>query len=155
MEKEKATAAVRKVQAAAVAKAADPVAAVRKANMVPVPVAGGGGSGTGAGSSKGNPAKGTCHIPRPPYPSLSTENGEEGLVVLKVLVGPGGKVDSISVNKSSGYSRLDNAARKAVKDGSCHEAFGLNLKYLSNSRLNKYLGLLIDWKIYAVGEYFK
>ena len=38
-EKEKATAAVRKVQAAAVAKAADPAAAVRKANMAPVPVA--------------------------------------------------------------------------------------------------------------------
>ena len=89
---------------------------------------GGGGSGTGAGSSKGNPAKGTCHIPRPPYPTMSTENGEEGLVVLKVLVGPGGKVDSISVNKSSGYSRLDNAARKAVKDGSCHASVWTEFK---------------------------
>ena len=88
----------------------------------------GGGSGTGAGSSKGNPAKGTCHIPRPPYPTMSTENGEEGLVVLKVLVGPGGKVDSISVNKSSGYSRLDNAARKAVKDGSCHASVWTEFK---------------------------
>ena len=50
-------------------------------------------------------------------------------------------MDSISVNKSSGYSRLDNAARKAVKDGSCHASVWTEFKVLSNSRSNKYLGL--------------
>ena len=119
--------AVRKVQVAAVAKAADPAAAVRKANMAPVPVAEVVAAVQVPAAVKAILQRNLPYS-RPPYPSLSTENGEEGLVVLKVLVGPGGKVDSISVNKSSGYSRLDNAARKAVKDGSCNASVWTEFK---------------------------
>ena len=57
-----------------------------------------------------------------------TENGEEGLGLFESLGWSGGKVDSISVNKSSGYSRLDNAARKAVKDGSCNASVWTEFK---------------------------
>ncbi len=49
----------------------------------------------------------------PPYPELSTENGEEGTVVLNVFINIDGKA-FVWVKKSSGYSRLDAAGRKAV-----------------------------------------
>lgn len=78
---------------------------------------GGSGGGTGAGSSKGNPLRANGSIPRPPYPTLSMENDEQGTVVLSVMVSPGGHVESVKVVKSSGFSRLDNAARKAAQNG--------------------------------------
>ncbi|WP_274585201.1 TonB family protein [Neisseria leonii] len=77
----------------------------------------GGGSGSGAGSSAGNPIKATGSIPRPAYPALSLENGEEGTVMLKVLVAPGGRVERVSVAKSSGFARLDRAAANSAKNG--------------------------------------
>ena len=49
----------------------------------------------------------------PGYPALSAENGEEGSVVMELHIA-GGKVDTAKIVKSSGYSRLDNAARRAV-----------------------------------------
>ena len=51
------------------------------------------------------------------YPSLSEGNEEEGKVVLKVLVSPKGGLDSVKLLQSSGYLRLDNAARKSVRNG--------------------------------------
>ena len=53
-------------------------------------------------------------LPTPAYPPLSIENGEEGIVHLSILVQPGGKVVKVTVTKSSGFQRLDNAARKAA-----------------------------------------
>lgn len=75
------------------------------------------GGGTQAGGSAGNPVKASGSIPRPAYPPLSQENGEEGTVVLKVLVSPGGQVQKVSVAKSSGFSRLDRAASNGAKNG--------------------------------------
>ena len=49
----------------------------------------------------------------PGYPALSAENGEEGSVVMDLHIA-GGKVDTAKIVKSSGYSRLDKAARKAI-----------------------------------------
>ena len=54
-----------------------------------------------------------AQVPSLRYPSLSTENGEEGYVIMEIYVA-GGKVDTAKIIKSSGYSRLDNAARKTV-----------------------------------------
>lgn len=51
------------------------------------------------------------------YPRLSQENGEEGEIVLKVLVSPKGGLDSVKILQSSGYTRLDKAARKSVMNG--------------------------------------
>mgnify|MGYP000886023399 FL=1 len=49
----------------------------------------------------------------PGYLALSAENGEEGSVVMELHIA-GGKVDTAKIVKSSGYSRLDKAARKAI-----------------------------------------
>jgi protein TonB len=50
-----------------------------------------------------------------PYPRDSLKAHEQGTVMLLVLVGPDGKVEDIRIEKSSGYTRLDRAARDAVK----------------------------------------
>ena len=53
--------------------------------------------------------------PSPTYPSLSRRNGEQGRVVLRVLVNPGGRADDVQVRTSSGHPRLDEAARDTVR----------------------------------------
>jgi protein TonB len=54
--------------------------------------------------------------PRPLYPPESRRSGEQGLVVLRVLVDESGHVAKIEVERSSGFARLDDAARKAVAE---------------------------------------
>ena len=51
----------------------------------------------------------------PKYPQLSRKKKEQGTVLLKLLVKADGTVGNISVLKSSGFSRLDQAALQAVK----------------------------------------
>ena len=51
----------------------------------------------------------------PRYPYLSRVNDEEGRVILRVVVDRKGRAMEVKVLESSGYSRLDKAARKAVK----------------------------------------
>lgn len=53
--------------------------------------------------------------PRPAYPALSRRYGEEGKVVLRVRVSPQGAPLAIEIKQSSGYPRLDEAARAAVE----------------------------------------
>ena len=53
--------------------------------------------------------------PKPNYPSISTRLGEEGRVLLRVLVSEDGFPSEIEQIQSSGSERLDNAAREAVK----------------------------------------
>jgi protein TonB len=53
--------------------------------------------------------------PQPKYPPESRRAGEEGLVVLRVLINEIGTVAHIDVEHSSGHSRLDDAACQAVK----------------------------------------
>lgn len=53
--------------------------------------------------------------PPPQYPYFSRVKGEEGQVLLKVLVDATGQVIQTTTLTSSGYSRLDEAAIKAVK----------------------------------------
>lgn len=53
--------------------------------------------------------------PVPEYPRLSVRRGETGRVVVRVLISPSGSVDQVSVRKSSGHSRLDDAALQAAK----------------------------------------
>ncbi|WP_347248979.1 energy transducer TonB [Zoogloea sp.] len=52
--------------------------------------------------------------PVPEYPRLSRRMGEEGRVMLRVLVGADGKPMEVSIAKSSGYTRLDDVARETV-----------------------------------------
>lgn len=53
--------------------------------------------------------------PPPQYPSRSRRLGEQGRVVLRVLVNAGGSADELQVRESSGHTRLDNAARDTVR----------------------------------------
>ncbi|MDE2075846.1 MAG: energy transducer TonB [Burkholderiales bacterium] len=52
--------------------------------------------------------------PHPQFPALSQALGESGEVVLSVLVDERGIPLSATVKKSSGYPRLDEAAKRAV-----------------------------------------
>ena len=52
--------------------------------------------------------------PAPRYPPQSRKLREQGLVVLRVLIDERGTACSIEVETSSGYARLDLAAREAV-----------------------------------------
>lgn len=51
---------------------------------------------------------------KPEYPSASRRLEEEGTVTLKFLVGVDGKVKESAVDKSSGFKRLDEAARQGL-----------------------------------------
>ncbi|MDR2427003.1 MAG: TonB family protein [Endomicrobium sp.] len=53
--------------------------------------------------------------PKPFYPQESRKIKEEGEVVVAVVVSPEGKIQSVSVAVSSGFSRLDEAALKAAR----------------------------------------
>ena len=54
------------------------------------------------------------HNPKPVYPALSRRMGEEGRVLLRVLVSPQGTPVEINLKQSSGFPRLDAAANEAV-----------------------------------------
>lgn len=51
----------------------------------------------------------------PRYPVESRRKREQGTVVLALTLGLDGAVETIVVQRSSGFSRLDNAARDAVR----------------------------------------
>jgi protein TonB len=52
--------------------------------------------------------------PKPTYPAISRRLGEQGKVVLRVLIGTDGQPQKVEINKSSGYERLDRQAVDAV-----------------------------------------
>ncbi|RYF01372.1 MAG: energy transducer TonB, partial [Comamonadaceae bacterium] len=52
--------------------------------------------------------------PKPSYPAISKRLGEQGKVVLRVLIGTDGLPQKVEVNKSSGFERLDRQAQDAV-----------------------------------------
>jgi protein TonB len=53
--------------------------------------------------------------PAPAYPSLARRMGEQGKVLLRVVVRPDGIPDSVVLRQSSGSQRLDDAALEAVR----------------------------------------
>lgn len=53
--------------------------------------------------------------PRPDYPVSAREDGQHGLVVLRVLVSETGEPSKLKIQKSSGYAALDAAAMAGVK----------------------------------------
>ncbi|MEZ5628605.1 MAG: energy transducer TonB [Rhodocyclaceae bacterium] len=52
--------------------------------------------------------------PSPRYPRLSRRVGEQGKVLLRVLVSESGAASEVRLHQSSGHNRLDEAARSAV-----------------------------------------
>jgi protein TonB len=81
-------------------------------------------------------ASSSCETPE--YPSQSRRLQESGTVQLRFYVGTDGKVIESTVEKSSGYKRLDEAARLALskcqfKPGTVDgkpEASWANLRYI-------------------------
>jgi periplasmic protein TonB len=51
----------------------------------------------------------------PTYPSASRRAGEQGTAVFSVLVDPSGHPQTVKVQTSSGYDRLDQAAMEAIR----------------------------------------
>lgn len=52
--------------------------------------------------------------PAPVYPALSQRLGEQGKVVIRVLIGKEGSALRAEIQESSGFERLDQAALRAV-----------------------------------------
>ena len=52
--------------------------------------------------------------PPPAYPAISLRLGEQGKVVIRVLIGKEGLAHQGSIHQSSGFDRLDQAALRAV-----------------------------------------
>ena len=53
--------------------------------------------------------------PKPSYPALSRRLGEQGKVVVRVLIGVDGTAQHVEIHSSSGYERLDQAALATVR----------------------------------------
>lgn len=53
--------------------------------------------------------------PPPPYPEECRCRGQQGTVVVKVLVSPRGTAESVVLSRSSGFGPLDRAAIEAVR----------------------------------------
>ena len=53
--------------------------------------------------------------PAPRYPSASRRAREEGEVLVRVLIDVDGRPSEVSILRSSGYARLDDAAMEAVR----------------------------------------
>jgi len=51
---------------------------------------------------------------KPVYPAMSKRLGEQGKVVIKVVVGADGLPKQADIRRSSGFDRLDEAARDAM-----------------------------------------
>lgn len=52
--------------------------------------------------------------PKPAYPAISKRLGEQGKVVVRVLIGTDGTAQKAEIQQSSGFDRLDQAARTTV-----------------------------------------
>ena len=53
--------------------------------------------------------------PKPAYPAISKRLGEQGKVVIRVLIGVDGTAQRAEIRQSSGYDRLDQAALTTVQ----------------------------------------
>lgn len=59
-----------------------------------------------------------CNFVKSDYPSMS-RRGESGTAYVHFVVGVTGKIESIDLQKSSGYPRLDDAALDAMRSTTC------------------------------------
>jgi protein TonB len=53
--------------------------------------------------------------PPPTYPPTSRRLGEQGTVIVRVLIGADGLAQEAELRKSSGFDRLDRAALETVR----------------------------------------
>jgi protein TonB len=74
-----------------------------------------GSTGEGTGISTGAHAA-YGQTPAPDYPDEARTLGEQGTVMLRVTVGADGTVRQVTLEKSSGFQDLDDAAEETVRD---------------------------------------
>ena len=92
----------------------------------------GNGSGNGPGSGGGNGNVAIRQMPRcthmenPVYPSAERNAGIDGTTKVRIVVGTSGRVESVSVARSSGNANLDNAAVNAAYRYRFTSAIGVN-----------------------------
>lgn len=79
-----------------------------------VPLMEGGLEGAIGLAGRARPAMGDKRNLPPVYPPLSAQLGEQGTVVLRLYIGADGQVHASDILTTSGYSRLDAAARDAA-----------------------------------------
>lgn len=101
--------------------AAQPNLATPPAFAVPVEPsrpAAGPGSAPVARETVTSPALNAAYLRNPPprYPQAARRNGDEGTVLLRVLVNPDGAPVQVELDRSSGSSPLDSAAVDAVRN---------------------------------------
>jgi protein TonB len=73
-----------------------------------------GASGSASGATLPSFDAAYLNNPKPPYPMLSKKTGEQGKVLLRVLVSAQGLPLQVQVHQGSSYPRLDEAASKVV-----------------------------------------
>ena len=71
---------------------------------------------TGTGPVKANLAANLLSSPKPVFPNSSRRKHESGVVTVRVVVGEDGRIDEISVHRSSGFPDLDQAVVAAVRN---------------------------------------
>ncbi|RYZ51833.1 MAG: energy transducer TonB [Proteobacteria bacterium] len=77
---------------------------------------GGGAAGNeGQGESITEATSNYLSNPAPRYPPMSRRLGEEGKILFKVFVDTEGKVKDITIQQTSGFKRLDEAALEAIR----------------------------------------
>jgi protein TonB len=87
-----------------------PVLPIPKTNVVPPVIDDGDGGGLGVGDVIAPRLDPRYPPGRPDYPAGSVRLGEEGKVVLALLVGADGSIADARVDRSSGHPALDAAA---------------------------------------------
>lgn len=73
----------------------------------------GGGEAGSQEAASSRPAR-VLQAPRPDYPVISRDLGEQGVVMLRLAIDADGKLLRTELQKSSGFTRLDKAARDSV-----------------------------------------
>jgi periplasmic protein TonB len=88
-------------------------------------------SSASKGSTEAQPDD--LHNDPPDYPEESRAAREQGIVILRVEVTASGEPSSVAILKSSGYFRLDQAARHAVQHWKFHPAFSVGIPVSSEA----------------------
>ncbi len=60
-----------------------------------------------------------CRVVKPAYPELSKRRDETGTATVRFVIGTTGAIDSVTLVKSSGFARLDDAAIQALRASTC------------------------------------
>ena len=102
------------------------------------------GSGYGAGNSTGNPAipPRLVRSPKADYPAAQRNAGIEGTSMLRLLVNTDGRVEDVTVMKSSGSPELDASAVAA-----CYKWRFTSARNAANAKVRCYINVPITFRL--------